>query len=69
MQTFGIVGQPNTTVTTFNSDYDRNEAQKVVNNPDIDADYDKVLEGVTAKNMRVRLAIQGAEETRYFPIS
>lgn len=64
MQTVGIVGQPNVTITTFSSDQDRAEASRIDN-----VDPDVALNGVTAKNMRSRFAKQGAEEVRYFPIN
>lgn len=64
MQTFGIVGQPNVTVTTFSSDHDRAESSRIN-----DVEPKVALDGVTFKNMRSRFAKQGAEETRYFPIN
>lgn len=69
MQTLGIVGMKNVTVTTFSSDYDRMEADKVAASPKATQKKSEIMAGVTAKNMRGRFAKQGALEVRYYPIS
>lgn len=69
MQTLGIVGQSNVTVTTFSSDEDRAETNRIKSSDDFKGSPDKALFGVTFKNMRSRFARQGAEDVRYYPIN
>ncbi len=66
----GIVGQPLTTVTTYSEDYeDKRASSHLSGKVGLEGcELNKAVVNSARNSSRKRLASQGAEETKYFPI-